>query len=421
MQHRALAHVVSMARLARGVRMVANPGFWLNRGLNPFADETSFERRRDAAAFRLDMLSQVLLDRPLLREQWQRSVRSRPQVAGEVLPLPEWDWKDGDLEDFARTYRDVHRPVVFRGLLHRHPHFREWDFEAFVRTYAKERVVLCCPVKDGYDGTVAELDIPGVYLHNSERLLSRYPELLRDAGFDLIPRTVAQGIRFTGVVQLFVGRANTGSWWHCANGLNFFACLTGRKRWQFIDSSQSPLLNPRTGGGARGTYFWSDSGAETAAFRQAAELAGAEADVEDWVLQAAAGCRRWEVVLEPGDLLFNPPFMWHQVENLDDATIGMATRWFDLRNRQFPNDVFSVGECLRPRPTREMARSFLGQPLVRPDGTVDYEAFRADIDEGVLTAKTRSAMSRYMDVDPSVQAYYDRARAGTIDFPGDLR
>ena len=37
----------------------------------------------------------------------------------------------------------------------------------------------------------------------------------------------------------------------------------------------------------------------------------------------------WECTLESGDVLFNPPFWWHQVHNVTPS-IGVGFRWFDL-------------------------------------------------------------------------------------------
>ena len=37
----------------------------------------------------------------------------------------------------------------------------------------------------------------------------------------------------------------------------------------------------------------------------------------------------WHVVLEPGDILYNPPFFWHEVHNLD-ITVGFGYRWFSV-------------------------------------------------------------------------------------------
>ena len=33
--------------------------------------------------------------------------------------------------------------------------------------------------------------------------------------------------------------------------------------------------------------------------------------------------------LEPGDILYNPPFYWHQIKNLD-KNIAIGFRWYSL-------------------------------------------------------------------------------------------
>ena len=37
----------------------------------------------------------------------------------------------------------------------------------------------------------------------------------------------------------------------------------------------------------------------------------------------------WTVILEPGDVLYNPPFFWHQARSID-TNIGVGFRWFSL-------------------------------------------------------------------------------------------
>ena len=38
-------------------------------------------------------------------------------------------------------------------------------------------------------------------------------------------------------------------------------------------------------------------------------------------------CPRQEVTLEPGDVLFNPAWSWHNVENLTRESIAVSSRW----------------------------------------------------------------------------------------------
>jgi ribosomal protein L16 Arg81 hydroxylase len=43
-------------------------------------------------------------------------------------------------------------------------------------------------------------------------------------------------------------------------------------------------------------------------------------------------CPRYETVLEPGDVLFNPSWWWHRIMNESSPTIGCATRWVIIPN-----------------------------------------------------------------------------------------
>ena len=52
---------------------------------------------------------------------------------------------------------------------------------------------------------------------------------------------------------------------------------------------------------------------------------------------AFAHCPIFEVTLEPGDLLLNPPWWWHAVRNVSETTVGVASRW--IRNGQVGTDL----------------------------------------------------------------------------------
>ena len=38
-------------------------------------------------------------------------------------------------------------------------------------------------------------------------------------------------------------------------------------------------------------------------------------------------CPVYQATLEPGDVLFNPPWWWHSIKNVDATTVGVASRW----------------------------------------------------------------------------------------------
>ena len=63
--------------------------------------------------------------------------------------------------------------------------------------------------------------------------------------------------------------------------------------------------------------------------------------------ELAKSVPRIEIVLEPGDVLINPPMWYHEVENISETSIAMASRWIyshfirgSNTNQAFANILF---------------------------------------------------------------------------------
>ena len=67
-------------------------------------------------------------------------------------------------------------------------------------------------------------------------------------------------------------------------------------------------------------------------------------------------CPRVEVVLEPGDVLINPPWWWHEIENVSETTVAVATRWktshFQIYDTNF---LFDFLQMINPTVSRMMS------------------------------------------------------------------
>jgi hypothetical protein len=114
-----------------------------------------------------------------------------------------------------------------------------------------------------------------------------------------------------GYEQLFVGREGTGSPFHHASVYNMFYQIHGRKQWWFIDPYDTALSYPMCLAGR-----------------------GAAALMTLWPHQYNKEafplfefCPVYTSVLEAGDVLFNPPYWWHSIKNIDETTVGSASRW----------------------------------------------------------------------------------------------
>ncbi|HZX20132.1 MAG TPA: cupin-like domain-containing protein [archaeon] len=225
------------------------------------------------------------------------------------IPLPEYDWKKGNAEDFFENWVKNPHPVVLRGFLDNFIDTKEWTFDSLLKKYGEETVFLTKPEVDGYLGKLKEVNSPGVYLHNSESLFRKYPELAEKLNFGFIEKYMKKK---AGFAQIFVGRKKTGAPMHCANLWNFFYMLDGKKKWYFVDPNYTFFAYPYF-------IFGIASGFTYCRYPN---------DYDKNVYPLFEYCPTYEVTLQKGDLLLNPPWWWHAVENVTEKSVGVASRWF---------------------------------------------------------------------------------------------
>ncbi|MCB9743496.1 MAG: cupin-like domain-containing protein [Alphaproteobacteria bacterium] len=153
-----------------------------------------------------------------------------------------------------------------------------------------------------------------LYLNNSTELFLARPELAEELPLQALrERFHTPGSAWDELVthNLFVGAKHVYSSVHCAFGGNFFVEISGRKRWTFLDPAYGPHLHAIPGRPFQ--YLKSAYG-------------GSRTQDEQGQASVISTLPRYEAVLEPGDLLYNPPWWWHEVDNLDDFTVGCALR-----------------------------------------------------------------------------------------------
>jgi hypothetical protein len=108
--------------------------------------------------------------------------------------------------------------------------------------------------------------------------------------------------------QIIVGRgsndsdATTGTGWHCAAGNNWFAQVTGTKRWYFMDPKYSAMMSPLRGGKVN--------------------MQTGNRDMASIIKHVPT---RFSDVIA-GDLLYNPDWEWHTIKNYEGLAIGVPIR-----------------------------------------------------------------------------------------------
>jgi hypothetical protein len=103
-----------------------------------------------------------------------------------------------------------------------------------------------------------------------------------------------------------------------------FRQIVGRKKWWFIPPSETPYLKPS----------WNVNGFSA---HTLTKIGKNDEPASPWLSKLV----RYTTVLNPGDVLFNPPWYWHGIHNLDpmtntasDLVIGSPVRYSRDINRK---------------------------------------------------------------------------------------
>lgn len=220
-------------------------------------------------------------------------------------------------EVFFERYFRAGMPVVLKGLARDWPCVKTWS-PAYLRArYGSEPLSVMDNVNTDGIFNVEEMTI-GDFMTMVEtgdtrkhlrfgNILHRFPELVEDFDAGALGAFMNK-IRVGKNFGAFIGAKGTQTRLHAAPPDNLFVQVHGVKRWVLIPSRFDPVLRPVM---ARSTYYWSEF----------------DPDHPDYdAYPAARYVDTYEVSLEPGDVLYNPPSFWHQVTN-ETATIGVGFRW----------------------------------------------------------------------------------------------
>ena len=241
---------------------------------------------------------------------------------GNHQPVPVIDGSNP--EEFKRLFRHTSHPVVLKNVASNWPLFEKWTPDFFAEQFPDDPVILFdaavenskLAFTEGKETKSSSLQaFIAAMKEGSEEyarllpLLDQHPELLDDMDVKWLHVASNNGRKKSIKHQLFIGGPRTSTSMHCAIGSNLFIQVHGHKQWWIYSNKEAPLLAPIVD---RSVFFRSHVNSEQ----------------PEGVFQKARG---WTVVLEPGDVLYNPPFFWHQVRGLD-TNIGVGFRWFALES-----------------------------------------------------------------------------------------
>ncbi|MCB9745505.1 MAG: cupin-like domain-containing protein [Alphaproteobacteria bacterium] len=271
------------------------------------------------------------------------------QVTEALLARPAGRWRevprrrDLSVDDFVREHRLRAEPVVLEGAAKGWP-CMGWSPERFAQAYGADEVQLVptgvedlgkAAPSDAGRATLAELIAAMLegrtdYVRFSP-LLHDHPELLDELDRPWLRALAERWI--TGVsYQLFMGGPGSSTAIHSAIGSNLFVQAYGRKRWWIVPTSYTPVFRPPV---KRSPFFYS----------------GVDTERDNPGYPGFAHCDGWVTELEPGDVLYNPPFFWHQVRN-PTTSIGVGFRWYSPASvwRSSPTQLLITLTATNPPP-----------------------------------------------------------------------
>ncbi len=237
------------------------------------------------------------------------SVSSVPSVA------------DLDSEAFERDHYRASRPVVIRGGARSWPAFGSWSPASFRERFAQRTVSVAINRRGAFDYAAARqeampfhraadlirADRPeGEVFHyvQQKSIPAEFPELLAEVR---VPRWIDRP-EWIAATNLWFGGAGNVTPLHFDRDNNFFAQLAGRKQMTLFDPSHFLDLYPNL-----------DS--------PLSHISCVDLLAPDYeAFPALRDASPLEVLLEPGDLLYLPPYWWHMVRSLD-AAISINFWW----------------------------------------------------------------------------------------------
>ena len=223
-------------------------------------------------------------------------------------------------EHFLNVSNHYRNPVVIKGFMKDSDAVKKWDL-----TYLKEHIspdfkINCVHYEKTFNiipltfTEFIERKDEKLYINNNHTILANYPDLFKNIKDRLyqLKKILYRIPEHIHIANLFIGYGkNKGSNLHCGGSGNFFCMITGKKHWTLINPKYSCLL--------KGVLSESGIHGQT------------RFDMLDQPLEThpkmLTHIPRYEITLEAGDILWNPPWWWHRIYNIDEGlTIGSAIR-----------------------------------------------------------------------------------------------
>lgn len=256
---------------------------------------------------------------------WHENKMVKKYIHKEINPekIPTINAQDLTNDKFVELSNNSRNPVLIKGFMKDTRAVENWNLSYLKEKIGEFNINVICKESSVFFKTysfsefVDKVENENIYINNNHTILSHFPILFDDIKkkFNHFINTINTNLRNIHIANLFIGYGKedkeiSGSNTHCGGSGNFFCMIHGQKRWTLISPQYSCLLKGRI----------SESGIHAQSLF----------DMPDIKLTTYPKIfkylPRYNVVLEPGDILWNAPWWWHRIENSSGLSVGLAIR-----------------------------------------------------------------------------------------------
>lgn len=224
-------------------------------------------------------------------------------------------------EEFHQKYLATNTPVIIKNGAKDWPAVGKWNLDFFATTFPNEEQPKIATSGDKiYEAKknkeklefykLSELKNENVtdkekFYGNFSPLVHKYPELKKDLKLDWL-RKLQNKYSSLMMYQLFMGAKGHKTDLHSEISSNLFIMLSGKKKWAMCSPKYNEFLEVAV---SREPCFHSPVNFFEKSHAKLNELVN-----------------YFEFTLDEGDILFVPPYYWHQVVN-ETQSVGLAIKW----------------------------------------------------------------------------------------------
>jgi len=304
-----------------------------------------------------------------LWEEWLDSIhadivedfeaRGVPKDDNAVHEIPTYEWGSIDGPTFYAKHVRMGRPGIIRNVPLKAMSWTPKELARRAGDFVADNRCLDGSVKTrSLAEYVADTredveDKDRCYFDNNQKVFVAHPELEEDLemwrfaeymqpGVAPLPANATTGPRPSMYMfsQLFMTvRNGLGALYHAANYNNLFLMMHGEKKWTFVDPSNSFLCYPLLNSLMRDSKSFVNW--------HVTHNPNSTEMIKD-MFPLFRYAPKYVFTLRKGDVMLNPPWNWHMVDNPGKESIGVATRWRFSQTYPYTNALFSFLQVTAP-------------------------------------------------------------------------